>query len=104
MEGSDYSDRSHKTYNECDIVIAKIDERTTKKRWCGFRMRPRFELGRCHVSWCWTVFLIVHMVILCCPVSSFGMPVPERPDRESGGRHRRNIIGDNVVSISPIML
>jgi hypothetical protein len=93
----------HNTSNEDDIVV--MDGRTTIRKLCAFRKCHRFEHGDSHISLCWTVFLIVIVVILGCPGSSVGLPVPGRLEadhkgagRQDGGRQKRAIIGDNVVS------
>jgi hypothetical protein len=86
-----------------NIVI--MDERTTRRKLYGFTKCPRFEHGGFHISLCWTVLFIVVMVFMWYPGSSSGMPVPGRPgadqrgqESENGGRQKRAIIGDNVVS------
>jgi hypothetical protein len=96
----------HKTCYEDDIVVN--DRRTTRRDWCGYRKCPRLEHGGCHISLCWTVFLIVIIVVLWCPGSSFGKPVPGTLEgdwrvsaRDGNGRQKRAIIGDNVVSTTP---
>lgn len=85
-----------------------MDERTTRRKSCGFTKCPSYEHGGCRISLCWTVLFIVVTVFMWYPASSFGMPVPGRPGagqrgqgRENGGLQKRAIIGDNVVSINP---
>lgn len=97
------SEIRHKTCYEDDIVVN--DRRTTRRNWCGFRKCPRFEHGGCHISSCWMVVLIVIIVVLWCPGSSFGKPLPGTLQggqrglgRDDSGRQKRAIIGDNVVS------
>lgn len=74
----------HCVHTNCDgyqnfVVIPERDRRTTRKKWCGLRMRPRFELRGCHVSLCWTVLIVVFLVILCCP--SHALPIPEKSEK-----------------------
>jgi len=84
-----------------------MDERTTSRKSHGFTKCLRFENSGCrHISLCWTVLFIVVMVLMWYPASSFGMPAPgslgagqSGQGRENGGRQKRAIIGDNVVSI-----
>jgi len=82
-----------------------MDGRTTSGKSHGFTKCLRFEHGGCRNSLCWTVLFIVVMVFMWYPASSFGMPVPgslgagqRGQGRENGGRQKRAIIGDNVVS------
>lgn len=103
------SEIRHKTCYEDDIVVNY--RRTTIRNWCSFRKCPMFEHGGCHISLCWTVFLVVIVVVLWCPGSSFGKPVPgtlegdqEGLGRNDSGRQKRAIIGDNVVSTKPKVL
>jgi hypothetical protein len=90
----------------CIGNIGVMDERTTCRKSYVFTKCLRFEHGGCRISLCWTVFFIVVMVFMWYPASSFGMPVPgslgagqRGQGRENGGRQKRAIIGDNVVSI-----
>lgn len=88
----------------CEDAVVEMDGRTTRKKYCGFRNCTRFELD----GLCWTMCLIVAMVLLWYPGVSFGMPAPGRVEteqraaaaagREHGSRQKRAIIGDNVVS------
>lgn len=96
------SEIRQKRYCEDDVVV--MDGRTTRKKYCGFRKCPRFDVGGCHINLCWTVCLIV-TILLWYPGVSFGMPAPGRLEaeqrgagREHGSRQKRAIIGDNVVS------
>jgi hypothetical protein len=89
----------------CIGNIVVMDERTTRRKLYGFTKCPSFEHGGCRISLCWTVLFIVVMVFMWYPGSSFGMSVPGRlgagqrgQGRENGGRQKRAIIGDNVVS------
>ena len=90
----------------CIGNIVGMDGRTTSRNSYGFTKCLRFEHGGCRISLCWTVLFIVFMVFMWCLTSSFGMPVPgslgagrKGQGRENGGRKKRAIIGDNVVSI-----
>lgn len=85
----------------CEDDIVEMDGRTTRKKCCGFRKCPRFDVRGCHINLCWTVCLIVVTVLLLYPGVSFGMPAPgrlEAEQRADGSRQKRAIIGDNVVS------
>jgi len=95
----------------CIGNIGVMDERTTSRKSYGFTKSLRFEHGGCRISLCWTVLFIVVMVFIWYPASSFGMRVPgslgagqRGQGRENGGRQKRAIIGDNVVSIQSTAL
>lgn len=79
-------------------------ERTARRNLYGFTKCPRFQHSGCRISSCWTVFFIVVMVFMLYPVSSFGMPIlgrrgaDQREQGDNGGRQKRAIVGENVVS------
>jgi hypothetical protein len=105
MNVEDCSEVRHNTRRIGNIVV--MDERTTSRKPHGFTKCLRFEDSGCRrISLCWTVLFIVVMVFMWYPASSFGMPAPgslgagqRGQGRENGGRQKRAIIGDNVVSI-----
>jgi hypothetical protein len=81
-----------------------MDGRTTRRKSYGSTKCSRLEYSGCHISLRWTVLAV--MVFMCYPSSGFGMQVPgslragqRGQGRENGGRQKRAIIGDNVVSI-----
>jgi hypothetical protein len=97
------SEMRQKTCCEVDAVLT--DGRTRRIKCCGLRNCPWFDHSGGHVSLCWTVCMIVVMILLWYPGASFGMSLPRRHETEqgttergNGSRHRRAIIGDNVVS------
>jgi hypothetical protein len=91
------SEIRQKTCCEDDVVM---DGRTRRINCCGFINCPRFDHGGCHINPCWTVCLIVAMILLWYPGVCYGMPVAGRleAEREHSSRQKRAIIGDNVVS------
>jgi hypothetical protein len=87
----------------CVDNIGVMDERTATRKSHGSTKCPSFEYSGCHISLRWTVLFVV---VMWYPSSSFGMSVPgslgpgqRGQGRENGGRQKRAIIGDNVVSI-----